>query len=137
LGKGVFIMKKLSIFIFVIMILVNTYGCVALVAGGVAGGVGTGVWLSGKLVQQVNASLEQATQAAKSALRSSRLSVVTKENAGEGVVQMRSRNAGGDKIWIDIHRINDTSSQVQVRVGAFFSNKEAADRILRDILQNL
>ncbi|MFA5287530.1 MAG: DUF3568 family protein [Candidatus Omnitrophota bacterium] len=130
-------MKKLIVFLSAGLILVNIYGCVALIAGGAAGGAGTAVWLSGKIVQQVNASLEQTTKASKSALHSLRLSIVTKETTNRGVVQIRSYDADGKKIWIDIYRITDISSQIQVRVGTVFSNKESAERILRMILQNL
>ncbi|PIP18714.1 MAG: hypothetical protein COT38_01705 [Candidatus Omnitrophica bacterium CG08_land_8_20_14_0_20_41_16] len=129
--------KKFLVFISSILILANIYGCFAVLAGGVAGGTGTCVWLSGKLIQQVNASLEQTTKAAKLALQSLKLSILTKETASQGIVQIRSHDIDGEKIWIDIHRITDTSSQIQVRVGTVISNKEAADRILKRILQNL
>jgi len=129
--------KKLSVFISVVLIAVNSYGCFALLAGGVAGGAGTAVWLSGKLVQQVNASLEKTTKAAKSALQSLKFSIVTKETTSEGIVQIRSRDTDGEKIRIDIYRVTDTSSEIQVRVGTVFSDKDAADRILKMILRDL
>ena len=130
-------MRKLLIFISAILILANIYGCVAVLAGGAAGGAGTAIWLSGKLVRQVNASLEQTTKAVKLALQSSKRSIIIKETISEGIVQIRSRDINGEKVWVDIHRITDTTSQIQVRVGTFFSNKEAADRVLKMILQNL
>lgn len=130
-------MKKLAVFISAVLILANIYGCVAIIAGGVAGGAGTAVWLSGKLVQQVNASLEQTTNAAKLALQSSRKSIITKETLEKGIVQIRSRDINGEKIWIDVFRVTDRTSQIQVRVGTIFSDKEAADRVLKSILSNL
>ena len=130
-------MKRLAIFISAVLILANIYGCVALIAGGVAGGAGTAVWLSGKMVQQVDASLEQTTKAVKLTLQSSKSSIMTKESPEKGIIQVRSRDVDGEKIWIDIFKITDRTSQIQVRVGTVFSNKESADRLLKRILQNL
>jgi len=89
--------KKFLVFISSILILANIYGCFAVLAGGVAGGTGTCVWLSGKLIQQVNASLEQTTKAAKLALQSLKLSILTKETASQGIVQIRSHDIDGEK----------------------------------------
>jgi uncharacterized iron-regulated membrane protein len=130
-------MKKLLLCIAAGLISINFCGCVALLAGGAAGGVGTAIWLSGKMVQRVDAPMEQVAQAAKAALHSLKLSVVLKETTSAGVVQVRSYDVDGEKIWVDIHKITDTSSQIQVRVGTIFSNKESTDRILKLILQYL
>ena len=130
--------KKLAALLFLAVLLVNVCGCVALIAGGAAGGAGTAVWLSGKLTQYVNASLEQATQAAKDSLSSSSLRIVMKETAsGQAVAQIRSRDAGGEKVYIDIHKITGTRSRIEVRVGTVISNKAAADRILKGITGRL
>ncbi|MCX5703525.1 MAG: DUF3568 family protein [Candidatus Omnitrophica bacterium] len=44
--------KKILVFIFTSLLLINIYGCLALLAGA-AGGAGTAVWLSEKLSQEV------------------------------------------------------------------------------------
>ncbi|MFA4989590.1 MAG: DUF3568 family protein [Candidatus Omnitrophota bacterium] len=130
--------KKLAAFLFLVVLLVNVWGCVALIAGGAAGGAGTAVWLAGKLTQYVNASLEQATQAAQDSFSSSNLRIVLKETAsGQAVAQIRGRDAGGEKVYIDIHKITGTRSRIEVRVGTIISNKAAADRILKGITGRL
>jgi len=131
--------KKLAVFIFSVILLVNICGCVALIAGGAAGGAGTAVWLSGKMTQYVNAPLEQVTKVAKDSLQSRNMAIMTKEvsSSGHAVVQIRSREASGEKIRIDIHKITETRSRVEVRVGTIISNKEAADRILKGITERL
>ncbi|MDD5196477.1 MAG: DUF3568 family protein [Candidatus Omnitrophota bacterium] len=130
--------KKLAALLFLIVLLVNVCGCVALIAGGAAGGAGTAVWLSGKLTQYINASLEQAIQAAKDSLSPSSLRIVMKETApGQAVAQIRSRDVGGEKVYIDIHKITETRSRIEVRVGTIISNKAAADRILKGITGRL
>jgi len=131
--------KKIAVFISSGILLMNICGCVALIAGGVAGGAGTAVWLSGKLTQNVNASLEQAEKAAKDSLEFRNLGIITKEiiSGGHAVVQIRSREASGEKIRIDIHKITDTRSRIEVRVGTLVSNKDAADRVLKGIIERL
>ena len=131
--------KKIAASIFSVLLLVNICGCVALIAGGAAGGVGTAVWLSGKLIQYVNNPLEQTTKAAKDYLQSRNLAMVSKEtiSAGHSVVQIRSKETSGEKIRIDIHKITETRSRIEIRVGTLVSNKEAADIILKEITGRL
>lgn len=131
--------KKLTVFVSSVIFLVNICGCVALLAGGVAGGAGAAVWLSGKLIQNVDASLDQAAKAAKDYLQSRNLEILTKEtiSTGHAVAQIRSRDASGEKIRIDIHKITEIRSRLEVRVGTVQSNKEAADRILKGIIERL
>ena len=129
--------KKIAVFISSIILLINICGCVALLAGSVAG-AGTAVWLSGKLTQAVDASLEQATQAAKDAVTPANFESATKEStSGKIVVQIRSKNIEGEKIWIDIHKITESRSRIEVRVGTLVSDKAAAEKLLKKITGRL
>ena len=130
--------RKISACIVGFLLLVNIYGCVALLTGAVAGGAGTAVWLSGKLTQYVNASLEQVEKAVKDSLPGHALKIVVRENAaGETLAQIRSRYAGGEKISIDIHRISAVRSRIEVRVGTIINDKAAAERIVKGITERL
>jgi hypothetical protein len=122
-------LKQFSVFIFSALLLLNIYGCAALVAGA-AGGAGTSIWLSGKLTQQFNASYERTINAAKKALKSLKLEI-TKETKAENITQLKSKYSDGKEIWIDIRRVTDNSTKVEVRVGAVNPDKEASDRILK------
>lgn len=128
--------KKALVYVFFTVMLVNIYGCAALLLGSAAGGAGTAVWLSGKLTQQVNASFESTIEAAKSGLKALNLEV-TKETKEENVAQIKSKYSDGKTIWIDIRRITETSSKIEVRVGAVTSDKEAAAKILNSIKKHL
>ena len=119
--------RKIVTFIFLVSFSLHLCGCVALLAGA-AGGAGTATWLSGKLVQQVDAPLDKCINATKNALESLHLEV-TKETKKEDVAQIISNYTDGKTIWIDIKRITDTYSKIEVRVGAV-SDKEAAGKIL-------
>ena len=113
------------------MLMLNLCGCFALFAG-VAGGAGTAVWLSGKLTQEFHASYQATIDATKSALKSLNLPVV-KETHDENITQIKGSYSDGREIWIDIHRVTDHSTKVEVRVGGVSSDKEAASIVLKKI----
>lgn len=127
--------RKILGFILAGLVLFSASGCIAILAGA-AGGAGTAAWLSGKLTQEANASLKKTTAAAKTALKSLRLNI-TKETAKEEVVQIIGDYTDGRTFWVDIRRINDNSSKLEVRVGAITSDRAAADKILKRIMRYL
>jgi len=128
--------KRMFVPIFFSLLLVNVYGCAALLIGGAAGGAGTAVWLSKKLTEEVSAPFDRAIEAAKSGLKSLNLEV-TKETKEENIAQIKSKYTDGKTIWIDIRRMTDTNSQIEVRVGAVTGDKEAANKILNAIKKHL
>jgi len=128
-------MKKTIVLLATGIFLLSICGCMAILAGGAAGG-GTAVWLSGKLTQEFNATYERTIDAARSALRSLRLDV-TKETKEENVTQLKSKYTDGKEIWIDVRKVADNSTKVEVRVGAVNSDKEAAAKILKRIQRYL
>lgn len=123
--------KKAAVFSFLLFLLLNSYGCFAVLTGAAAGG-GTAVWLSGKLTQEFNAPYDRTIKAAESALKSLRLEI-TKETKETDVAQLRSKYTDGKDIWIDIRRVTDYSTKVEVRVGALSSDKAVSDKILKRI----
>lgn len=126
-------LKKRTVFLMLLPLLViGISGCVALLAG-TAGGVGTASWLSGKLTQEVNASFDRSTEGAKAAIKSLNLEV-TKVVKEESVAQIRSKYSDGREVWVDVHRLTDSTSRIEVRVGVA-GDKEAARKILDRILR--
>lgn len=79
--------------------------------------------------------LQRCLKATKSALQSLKLKV-TKETVEEKIVQVMSNYTDGRTIWIDIHRISETASRIEIRVGAA-GDKEAARKILDRIIRYL
>jgi hypothetical protein len=120
-------LKKAGVGIALVLLVLNTTGCFYLLAGA-AGGAGTAAWLSGKLSQDVNAPFERTVRAAKTALESFKFHI-EKETVKDNVAQLISKYGDGREIWIDVRRITDSSSKVEVRVGAT-GDKKAAQRIL-------
>ena len=124
-------LKKIALFIFSGILMLNLSGCFLFVAGAV-GGAGTAVWLSGKLTQEFHASYHETIDATKLALQSLDLKVVS-EKRDENVTQLKGSYTDGSEMWIDIHRVTDNSTKVEVRVGGVSSNKDAASMILKKI----
>lgn len=126
--------KKISFLVLITILSISLCGCVALLAGAAAG-AGTASWLSGKLIQEVNASFEKTIQASKQALGSLKLKV-TKETIKDDTAQIMGNYTDGKTIWIDIHRVSAGVCRLEVRVGAA-SDKDAARKILNKIAQYL
>ena len=127
--------KKITVFVFSGLLLLNMYGCIALLAGA-TGGAGTAVWLSGKLSQEFSSSYGMATDAAKTALRSLKLEI-TKETKEENITQLKSVYINGKEIWIDIRKITNNSTRIDIRVGGIKPDMVAADKILKTIQRYL
>ena len=125
--------KKILATTLLVLISVNTSGCALLLAGAAAGG--TGLWLNGKLIHEVNVPFDKSIQAAKSALRSLKLEV-TKETKADNVAQIKSTYTDGKTIWIDIHKVSETASRIEVRVG-MISDEDASRIILNKIIKYL
>jgi hypothetical protein len=113
------------------MLMLNLCGCFALFAG-VAGGAGTAVWLSGKLTQEFHATYPTTVDATKAALQSLNLQVI-KESQEDNITQIKATYTDGKEMWIDIHRVSDVSTKVEVRVGALSPDKAAAGLVLKKI----
>lgn len=121
--------KKVAVFIFSGAVLLNMCGCFALLVGAGAG-AGTAAWLSGKLSQEFHAPYEQTVNAAKRALGSLKLEVI-KEAKEANVTQLKSKYSDGREIWIDIRKVTEDSTKVEIRVGGVSSDKAASDKILK------
>ena len=124
-------LKKIALFVFSGILMLNLSGCFLFVAGAL-GGAGTAVWLSGKLTQEFHASYHATIDATKLALQSLDLKVVS-EKQDENVTQIKGSYTDGSEMWIDIHRVTDNSTKVEVRVGGVSSNKEADSMLLKKI----
>jgi len=127
--------EKIAVFVFSAALLLNIYGCVPLLAGA-AGGAGTGAWLSGKLSQEFHSPYERTIDATKKALKSLKLEI-TKETKDANITQLKSIYLDGKETWVDIRKISDNSTKVEVRVGGVQPDKEAAGTILKAIQRYL
>ena len=125
--------KRIIVMALLASLSVTTGGCLALVAAGSAGG--TAAWLSGKLTQEVDASVEEVFAASKKALTSLNLTI-TGQTLKDDVSQVMGLDVDQQTIWVDAHKISEMRSRIEVRVGAI-SDKETARKILDRILRYL
>jgi hypothetical protein len=123
--------KQMILLIFSVILTLNLCGCFALFAG-VAGGAGTAVWLSGKLTQEFHKPYYTTIDATRSALQSLNLQML-KETQNENITQIKGVYSDGREMWIDIHRVDDHSTEVEVRVGGVSPDKDAANLVLKKI----
>jgi len=126
--------KKLFIFIFLYLLLINVCGCAVLFVG--AGAAGTATWLSNKLYQDVNTPYDKTLNAAKLALESFKFEIV-KETTRPGKAQIISKYSDGKTIWIDINKIFERHTRIEVRVGAVNPDRQAAAEILEKMQKYL
>jgi hypothetical protein len=124
-------MKRMSVAVATAVLVMNMYGCVAMLAGGAAG-AGTAAWLSQKLTQQFDTPYEPTIKATEKALQALHLPI-NKEEKTADVTQIRSQYSDGKDIWIDIRMITSASTKVEVRVGAVNPDKAASEKILKKI----
>ena len=129
--------KKIGVLFFIGLFSISLCGCVPLVlaGGAIAGGFGTAGWFRGKLTQEVDAPFEKSIQATKSALQALKLEIV-KETKKTKVAQIMSEYTDGKPIWVDIRKVSESSSRIEVRVGVV-SNKAAGRRVLDTIKKYL
>jgi len=123
-------MKKILAGIILLCLPVCFCGCTALVAG-TAAGAGTAFWIQGKVIEQVEASFEDAAAAVKEALLELDLKI-TKETRTEKVVQYKGLYTDGRVFWVDVHLVSSDFSRIEVRVGAK-GDEVAAGKVLSRI----
>jgi len=128
-------LKRIILFICLIMLSVTLCGCVALLAGA-AGGAGTAYWLSEKLTQDVNTPYNRVIQATHKALDSLKLPLI-KETTSAEVTQIISKDINSKTIWIDLKPTTKAATRIEVRVGAAKSDKKTAHEIMNKIQRYL
>jgi len=60
-----------------------------------------------------------------------------KETIDPNSAQIMSKYTDGKTIWVDVHRLSDSRSKIEVRVGAVNGDKEAENKIFKRIISYL
>lgn len=124
--------RNVAQLVILLALLVSLSGCwVAAVGVGAVVGVGGTVWVEGKLKQDLPASKSKAEAATTKALNALGINI-TKTISKEILAQIRAEYTDGRSVWIDIHRVSDNSSYIEIRVGAS-GDREASEKILSKI----
>lgn len=128
-------MRKIVLGLVLGVIVMGSSGCFMLIAGAAAG-AGTAYWLSEKLSQQFEAPYDRVVSAAERALQEMKMPILKQSKSPE-VTQFRSTYAGGQAVWIDVRRITQDSTKVEVRVGTVEGDKGASEQILKKIRRHV
>lgn len=127
-------LKKLSVRIFLGVILLFNSGCVAFLIGGGAG-AGTAAYLKGELESIVEASLEKAFQATQKALEDLEFPVTSKQiNTFSG--ELTARGGNDKKIEINLKRMSEKMTEIKIRVG-IFGDESLSQLILQRINKHI
>jgi hypothetical protein len=117
-------------------------GCLAIAAGGAAGGAALGyAYYKGAVFNKYNARFEDTFAATRAALADLRMPI-TKEEAQDGSGSITSRTADGDKVQISFSTetskipAEGTITRVGVRVGVF-GDDAVSERVLGQISAHL
>jgi len=122
-------LKKFIYGLSALALLVSSAGCVFLIFGAM-GAIGTATWLDGKISQDYNVPFDRMIESAKQGLASMKMDV-SKETRKDTVCQLISSYFDGRMVWVDIRKISEKLSQVQVRVGALGDQHEARKVLAR------
>lgn len=111
-------------------------GCLVAAAGaGAAAGVGTYAYVTGKLSATLDAPLDRAHSASVKAVESLKFSEASKAlDAFNGFVTARA--ADGAEVKINLKRLTDTTTEVEIRVGTF-GDKNRSVAIYEEIKKHL
>lgn len=122
--------KRFVVSALLIVSTVYLTGCFALFVGAAAGAGGV-IWVTGKLQQDVNASVEKVHRAAIAALKKLELPVIT-DKKDTMTARIESQYVDGKHVWIDIDYTSQTSTKLSIRVGTLgdeVRSREILDQI--------
>lgn len=108
-----------------LLLMSSLSGCVALAVGGAAGAAGV-MYHEGRLVDKVNAPLEDAYRASLATLEAKKL-IVSSKSADIANAHIKSKYADDKEIWIDIEAITSEVCEIKIRVGAFGDQDRSID----------
>jgi len=119
-----------------VVVLLTQAGCaVVLLGGAAAAGAGTVAYVKGELRSTLEASLDQAWQAAQAAVQELEFAATTQEKDALAA-RLVARTAGDKKVEIKLKRISDTAVEARVRVGTF-GNESFSHQVLERIRKHL
>lgn len=118
----------------VVMPVLWTTGCVALMVGAGAGAAGA-VYVMGKLQERVEASVPQVQEAAIAGLKD--LNLPIRHNQGDKLsAKIESETADNKTIWVHVEFVTDSISELTIRVG-LTGDESRSREILRAIKLHL
>ena len=127
-------MRQLGSWVVFMALVIQITGCVPLLVGAAAGAGGV-VWVTGKLQQDLSASLDKTHAATLASLRKLRLPVMVNKK-DKLTAKVESEYADGKHVWIDLLYVTQSTTKVSIRVGTMGDearSREILDNIIRGL----
>lgn len=111
-------------------------GCAALAVGaaGAAAGVGTYAYVSGRLETIIEAPIDRAWDATRSAVEDDLGFAVERAEHDALKGELRAKQADGTNVRVNLERKGDNLTEVRIRVGTF--GDEAQSRLIMDKIED-
>ena len=93
---------------------ISLTGCAAVLIG--AGAGGTVLWQAGKIITEETQTPGVLAQATKAAFEAQEIALVS-EVSKDAAIQLRGQNTDLKKVAVDLIRINDQLTRMEIRVG--------------------
>ena len=126
--------KRLILAVLLIVSSLQLYGCFALLAGAAVGAGGV-IWVTGKLQQDLNASLDRVHKAALAALKKQDLPIIV-DRKDKLTGKVESQYADGKHVWIDLDYLTKSTTKITIRVGTLGDERRSRE-ILDEIIRHL
>ena len=127
-------LKRFIVGVMLIISAVQFSGCFALFVGAAAGAGGM-IWVTGKLRQDFNVSVDKIHGAAIAALKKLELPVTT-DRKDKMTSKIESAYSDGKHVWIDIEYLSKTTTRLEIRVGTL-GDEVRSREILNEITKRL
>ena len=119
--------KKISLVVLLLLVVVSLSGCFALFLGAAAGAGGY-AWVSGALEKDFLVSSETVQKAAGRGLKDLGLEIIQEERDRLSG-RFRSKFADGQSLKVDIKALTEKSARLRIRVGVF-GNRIRSEMVL-------
>lgn len=114
-----------------LLLVMTTSGCFALLVGAAAGAGGV-IWAKGSLQQEFNTSLDRVHTAGVKALKKLELPIII-DRKDKLTAKLESKFADGTNVWIDFDALTSKTTKVNVRVGAM--GDQVRSREIMDMIE--
>ena len=129
-------MRSITIRAFSVLFIAATCsGCFGVFVAGAAGGAAGAIYVKGRLVENLDASVAALHMASREALNELGLPIID-DSVDNRTGKLRSEYADGKRVWIDIAMESPAATKITVRVGSFGDparSQDILDRIKRNL----
>lgn len=118
-----------------ILIAATCAGCFGAFVAGAAGGAAGAIYVKGRLIEVLEASVGEVHMASREALLELGLPII-EDAADASSAKLRSEYADGRRVWVDIRAETPTTTKITIRTGPI-RDWDRANDVLSRVKRNL